>query len=209
MADLLRQLGDLPAHRVRMTPHPGTATLADLSAWNEHHSPTCEWIDGTLVEKAMGQFESWVSSVVSGELYIYLKANDIGMLYGEAAVLRILPGLGRAADTAFVPWSKLPGGKPPRREDRVPAVVPALAVEVLSASNTKAEMVRKRGEYFRAGVRLVWEIDPETRSADVYTGPDAVTPVPAGGVLEGADVLPGFTLSLQELFDRAERHRPA
>jgi hypothetical protein len=57
-------------------------------------------------------------------------------------------------------------------------------------------------------VKLVWEIDPETRSATVYTGPTAATPVPADGVLDGGSVLPGFQLSLRMVFDRAER-RPA
>jgi Uma2 family endonuclease len=106
---------------------------------------------------------------------------------------------------AFLSWARFPGGKPPPREDRVPAVVPDLAVEVLSKSNTKREMARKRREYFAAGVKLVWEIDPETRAANVYTGPDAVSPVPVDGTLDGGDVLPGFTLSLRDVFARADR----
>jgi Uma2 family endonuclease len=153
----------------------------------------------------MGQLESWIGMIVGGELYAYLKNNDIGMLYGEAAVLEILPDIGRAPDVSFIAWASLPGGKPPPRSDKVPAVVPDLAIEVLSASNTPGEMARKRDEYFRAGVKLVWEIDPTSRSANVFTGPNAVTPVPTDGTLDGNPILPGFTLSLRDLFDRAER----
>jgi Uma2 family endonuclease len=206
LADLLHRLGDVPADRVRLDPLPGTATFDDLVQVNEERrGPTCEWIDGTLVEKAMGQFESWIGMIVAGELYDFLKTHDIGMIYGEAAVLRILPNIGRAADVAFVAWNSLPGGKPPPRSDKVPAVVPDLAVEVLSESNTKREMERKRREYFQAGVKLVWEIDPQTRAANVYTAVDQVTPVPVGGTLDGGSVLPGFQLSLKAVFDRAER----
>jgi Uma2 family endonuclease len=122
-------------------------------------------------------------------------------------VMKILPDIGRAPDVSFISWKSLPGGKPPPRSEKVPALVPELVVEVLSESNTPREMARKRDEYFRAGVDLIWEIDPATRSANVYTGPSNVTPVPANGNLSGGDILPGFVLSLQTVFDRAERQR--
>lgn len=208
VADLLRRLGDVDPARVRLDPPPGTATLDDLIAVNEAKlGPVCEWVEGTLVEKAVGQHESWVTFILIGELYIYLRQNDVAMGYGPDAVLRILPNLGRAPDVAILTWASLPGGRPPARDDRVPAVVPDLAVEVLSHSNTRAEMARKRDEYFAAGVKVVWEIDPETRAANVFTAVDRVAPVPVDGFLDGGDILPGFRLSLRELFDRAERMR--
>src|SRR5437867_478728 len=206
VADLLHDLGDIDPNRVRAAPWPGTATIDELIRANEQRTgPVLEWIDATLVEKPMGQFEGWVTSIILGLFDRYLEVNDIGMLYTPDVVLRILPGIGRAADIAFVSWKSLPGGKPPPRSDKVPAVVPDLAVEVLSESNTPAEMARKRDEYFRAGVKLVWEIDPETRFAKVYTSPTAVQAVPSDGKLDGGTVLPGFELSLTAVFDRAER----
>ena len=205
--DLLHSLGDIDAGRVRLEPPPGTATLADLIAYNEARlGPTCELIDGTLVKKAvMGQLESTITFVIIGQLDRYLESHDVGMGLAPDGVLRILPGIGRAGDVTFIAWTSLPGDRPPPRKDKVPSIVPDLVVEVLSESNTKREMIRKRGEYFRAGVKQVWEIDPETRGATVYTGPDQMTEVPAGGTLDGADILPGFTLSLRYVFDRAER----
>lgn len=206
LADLLRRLGDIPAARVRMDPLPGTATFDDLVGVNEQrHGPICEWVENTLVEKAMGLNESWVAFIIMGQFDAYLRSNDVGMCTAPDGTMRILPGIGRAPDVSFISWKSLPGGKPPPRSEKVPAVVPDLVVEVLSASNTPREMARKRDEYFRAGVKLVWEIDPESRSANVFTGPNTTTPVPADGRLDGADVLPGFTLSLREVFDRAER----
>jgi Uma2 family endonuclease len=53
-------------------------------------------------------------------------------------------------------------------------------------------------------VRLVWLIDPKTRSATGYTTPERAIHVQPDGVLCGDDVLPGFELPLQELFARAE-----
>ena len=87
-----------------------------------------------------------------------------------------------------------------------PLLPPDLAVEVLSPSNTKKEMERKRLEYFKAGTRLVWEIDPESRTATAYTDPEKHTLLHETESLNGGDVLPGFSLSLAELFSELDAH---
>ncbi|MBX3400312.1 MAG: Uma2 family endonuclease [Gemmataceae bacterium] len=208
VADLLHALGDIPPERVRVVPPIGQATLEDLINANESgDGPVCEWVDDTLVEKAVGYFESWVGTIISHKFMDFLETNDLGMLLGEAGVLRILPKVGRAGDVTFVAWTSLPGGKPLPRENKVPEVVPDLVVEVLSASNTRREMERKRGEYFTAGVKHVWEIDPVSESARAYTGVESVRVISKGGTLAAEDVLPGFTLSLEQLFARANRAR--
>ena len=79
---------------------------------------------------------------------------------------------------------------------------------MLSEGHTAAEMDRKLCDYFQAGTRLVWYIDPRTRTAKVYTAVDNVTLVREEGELDGADVLPGFHFRLEDLFQRAERGSP-
>jgi Uma2 family endonuclease len=209
VADLLAELGDIPADRVRMNPPPGTATFEQLVEINEHVKPTCEWVDGTLVEKPMGQRESVLTFMIIGELYLYVKKHNPGMFLGPDGLLRILPDVARAPDVSFIPWASLPGEKHPPRSEKVPALVPELAIEVLSKSNTAREMERKRSEYFQAGVKLLWEIDPVSRTATVYTDVDRSTPIPPDGALDGGAVLPGFELKLQDLFDWAERQSPS
>ena len=61
-------------------------------------------------------------------------------------------------------------------------------------------MERKLRDYFAAGVRLVWYIDPRSRTARAYTAPDSCQELTDQGTLSGGDVLPGFELSLAELF---------
>jgi Uma2 family endonuclease len=68
-------------------------------------------------------------------------------------------------------------------------------------NNTAAEMDRKLHEYFAAGVRLVWHIDPTTRTANAYTALDQWTEVGTSDSLLGGEVLPGFKLPLEQLFD--------
>ena len=87
------------------------------------------------------------------------------------------------------------------------AVGPDLAVEVLSKSNTKAEIALKLREYLGSGTRLAWIVDPKTRSVVVHTSPDESTRLDlvSKAVLDGGDVLPGFRLALADLFAASEK----
>jgi Uma2 family endonuclease len=61
-----------------------------------------------------------------------------------------------------------------------------------------ADTARKVAEYLSVGVRLLWVIDPGTRTAVVYR-PRAEPRKPENGTLDGEDVLPGFTCTLSDL----------
>ena len=98
-----------------------------------------------------------------------LRTDRLGIVSGEAGTLRLMPGLVRIPDVAFVSWRHFPNRRLPRR--RIPDLVPDMAVEVLSEGNTEAEMANKLQEYFIAGVPLVGYVDPEARTVQVYTSP--------------------------------------
>ena len=64
-------------------------------------------------------------------------------------------------------------------------------------------MEKKLTEYFATGARLVWYIEPELRSARVFTAVDKWEDIRSDGTLRGGDVLPGFELTLERLFEKA------
>jgi Uma2 family endonuclease len=132
-----------------------------------------------------------------------VQENDLGIVLGEAGTLRILSDQIRVPDVAFLSWQHFPNRVLPA--EPVPTVAPDLAVEVLSAGNTHAEMERKLDDYFAAGVKLVWFIDPASQSATVYEERDRARHVLLNDSLSGGDVLPGFELSLKQLFEKAGR----
>jgi Uma2 family endonuclease len=68
-------------------------------------------------------------------------------------------------------------------------------------------MARKVREYFDAGVKLVWLIDPRKRTARVFSAIDKSALVRANQALSGGDVLPGFSVRLSDLLDRRRRPR--
>src|SRR5580700_8647474 len=169
-AELVQKLGNIPLERICFTPPPGTATMRDLRAALRRSDRLYELVDGTLVEKAMGLGESIIAGQVLIEIGVFARQHGLGIPAGEAGTVRLLKGLVRIPDVAFFCWDKLPARVRPSKP--IPDLAPDLAVEVLSESNTPAEMQRKLREYFLVGVRLVWMIDPARRQADVYTSPD-------------------------------------
>lgn len=206
VADLLERLGGIPARRVRLRPTPGTATEQDVIEIQDREDRLCELVDGVLVEKVMGFQESIEALLLASSLMNYLRAHDLGKVTGADGMMKLFPGLVRIPDVAFISWERYPKGK--RRRGEVPAVVPDLAVEILSKGNTRKEMARKLTEYFRAGVRLVWYVDPKTRTAKVYTSPSQFVVLGEDDSLDGGDVLPGFRLPIGAWLDEAARTGP-
>lgn len=200
VADLWEQLGQIPLERILLSPPPGTATESDvLSRLNGDEKRVCELVDGVLVEKPMGLYESVVAIWIVRLMTPYFNQHDPGILSGADGPFRLSKGLVRFPDVCFVSWAKIPD----RRNwiKSISDLVPDLAIEVLSPGNTSKEMDRKLIEYFKAGVKLVWYIDPRKRSAVSYTGLDQAVLHDENTPLDASDVLPGFTLSLKELFD--------
>ena len=201
LAEKLEELGRVPADRIFFHPPPGTATKEDVVAVREDTRRICELVDGILIEKAMGLYESVIASLLNRILGSFAEDNDLGIVAGEAGMMQLAPGLVRIPDVSFISWDRFPNRKLPR--DPVPHLAPDLAVEVPSQSNTAKEMERKRRDYFNAGCRLVWITDPENRTVTVYTAIDQSEEIPEDGTLDGGDVLPGFSLSVSEWFERA------
>jgi Uma2 family endonuclease len=153
----------------------------------------------------MATYESILAMILGGLLNVYLEKRPLGIVAGEGGQLRILPRAMRIPDVSFISWDRFPGRKLP--SSRVFEVAPDLAVEFLSEGNTEAEMQLKLREYFEAGVRLVWYIDPRTQTARIFTAVDNVETmtIDQNGLLDGRGVLPGFQLRLGELFERVPR----
>ena len=206
LADLWTRLGGISLDRIWFQPAPGTATEKDVLLAEERENRLCELVDGTLVEKTMGFEESRLAAELIYLVKSYLAQNDLGVCVGADGMMRIAPGLVRIPDLSFITWDRLPGRESPR--DPIPELAPDLAVEVLSEGNTKAEMTRKVREYFEAGVKLVWLIDPRKRTAQVFSTDEKPVVVGEDRSLDGGDVLPGFVLPLGEFLDRGRRPRP-
>jgi Uma2 family endonuclease len=198
-AEWLRSLGDVPLHRILIHPPPGTATADDVIRLSHRENRGVELVNGTLVEKPVALRESVIASRVIRRLGNVVEPANLGLVSGEQGMIRMLMGNIRMPDVAFFRRDDLPGGTLP--DEAAPRLAPALAVEVLSPSNTDAEMKIKLREYFENGVKVVWMLDPPTRTVRVHDAPDRFRQLAPDDALDGGDLLPGFSVRVGELFD--------
>ena len=197
MADLIERLGGISPSRIRMRPAPGTATKADLVELDTRGEKLLELIDGVLVEKALGFREALLAAALSTLIHQFVKQYKLGVVVGADATMEVLPELVRLPDVAYISWQRLPDGVP---KEAIPELAPDLAVEVLSRTNTRAEMRCKRRDYFQGGVTQVWIVDPVARTVQVYSSEESFVELASGEVLDGGKVLPGFRLAVADLF---------
>jgi len=200
LADVLT--AGIPVERIILIPTPGTATSADVEQIFDHEDRLCELVDGVLVERAYGLGAAILNVDLACALVGFVQGNRLGFVVGSKAVVQLRPGLIRAPDIAYYSRTQFADGRLP--EEPIPSVAPKLVVETWKPGNTPAEMNRKLRDYFAAGTRLVWYVQPEQRTVDVYDGLDRGDRLDDSGVLDGKAVLPGFQLKVGDLFDRGQ-----
>ena len=183
----------LPAPRSPMT----AEELLDLPAG----SGRCELVEGELAHLILAGGEHGALAARLGRLLDeHVEAHDLGVCCGADTgfILRRDPDTVRAPDAAVVLKSRIP-------DTGIPAgywpFAPDLAVEVVSPSDRLAEVHVKITEYFAAGTRLVWLVEPETRMVHAYRSLQEVEVVGTEQDLDGGEVLPGFRCVMRRLFD--------
>ncbi len=201
VADLIEQLG-VPPERIRMNPLPGEATERDVIEAEHRFGRLCELVDGVLVEKAMGFFESRLEFILVQWLGIYLDGNPLGLGLTSSGPLRVGSQI-RLPDLSFFFWDRFPDRRLP--EGQILEMCPDFAVEVLSPSNTAKEMARKRDELFAQCCQLVWEIDPASKSIEVFQQNAEPVVFDKDATVTAAPVLPGFVFKVGDLFAKAGR----
>ena len=154
------------------------------------YEPDCDYVDGELVERNVGEYEHSRLQWALGQWF--------GSLESSRGV-RVIPELRvQVAPTRFrVPDVCVTLGKP---GERILTRPPFLCIEVLSPEDRMSRMMERIADYLKFGVPNIWIIDPATHKG--YSATDR-------GLLEARDgflrtASPDFALSLEELFLAAE-----
>ena len=145
----------------------------------------------------MGVFESALAGLLIELLGPFARSNKLGQVFPETLFdLRPAVDRSRRPDLAFVSARKWPvNRRPPSGEFW--AMIPDLAVEVVSPSNSAGHVPDKVREYLQAGVQLVWIIYPTAGEVHIYDAqnPSVLARLQTGDVLRAESLVPGFRIA--------------
>jgi Uma2 family endonuclease len=82
------------------------------------------------------------------------------------------------------------------------AVTPAFAIEIISPTDYFSRVDLKLEEYFKAGVKVLWHIIPETEKIYVFTAADEVKICKNEVLCSAESVIEGFSLSVNDIFKK-------
>jgi Uma2 family endonuclease len=160
----------------------------------ENSDRRLEYIGGEVVEVVSNDISSLVGMNIGGELSVFVRTNKLGYVHGADGGYRVA-GEDYIPDCAFISKEKYPK---PTGKAYIP-FAPDLAVEVLSPLNDESSMRIKIGNYLKAGT-LLWVVDPQKKRVEIYAPGQNVQIVELTGTLTGADVLPGFSIKVADVF---------
>jgi Uma2 family endonuclease len=126
----------------------------------------------------------------------FLEQTGLGEALISENLFALAPTTRRAPDVSVI----LGDRHRELRGAKVIPIIPEIVAEVLSPSETPRMIHRKLKQYFEAGVKEVWLIDPEVKEIEVWTGPKLPAHALSGNAVLESSLLPGFALSLEELF---------
>ena len=129
----------------------------------------------------------------------FIMPRRLGRLAGSDSGVLIErdPDTVREPDIAFISAERLP------LDIEVTGyyeVVPDLIVEVVSPSDSPREVMDKALMWLSFGARMVWAVNPESRSVDVYRPGERTISLTESDTLDGFDILPSFTCPIADLF---------
>ena len=139
---------------------------------------------------------------IAGRLYLrvanFVEAHRLGVAYPQDTgfLIRSNPDTVLAPDVAFVARERV---------HLVPStgyapLAPDLVAEIRSPGDGPSEVLAKVADWYDAGTRLVWVIDPHRRRAVVYRANGSLTELDWHDSLDGEEIIPGFRLPLDVLF---------
>lgn len=134
------------------------------------------------------------------ELVIWNRQTRLGVVFDSSTEFHLPQGGDRSPDVSWVRrlwWEALSD----TQRKRFPPICPDFVIELRSETDSLKKLQEKMQEYVNNGLRLGWLIDPKTKKVEVYRQGQNVEILESPATLSGEDVLPGFVLDLQLIFD--------
>jgi Uma2 family endonuclease len=178
-------------------PHVGPMFLEQHPDASDRHF---ELLDGVIVQRPQPTFAASVMvSHLAFQVMNFIQEHNL-----DGATM-MLVGVQLSPRTVFAPslaYLSKAGRERQPEEDSYVQGGPDLVAELVL--HNPVVMRQRVSRYLDAGTRLVWIVNSEIQSVEVYRPDNTCTLLTGTMTLDGYDVLPGLALPLDEIFDREE-----
>ncbi len=168
-------------------------TLAEFIDWEPNDGFKYEWNDGELIRfEGIKKKEYYIADLLN-LLFVEKEYHKQGMLLAKTDVM--LTGIQmRRPDIAYFTRSQMYEAR--EGQD----VIPEFVIEIILPNDDAEQVEKKIVEYFKAGVRVLWKIMPQSEVVYVYTARKIVKICTDDDVCAAAPVLPNFEVMAGGLF---------
>lgn len=131
---------------------------------------------------------------------IWNKQTKLGLAFDSSTGFKLPNGADRAPDLSWVKIERWNGLTPEQKKKFLP-LCPDFVIELRSETDTLKTLRNKMQEYLENGTQLGWLIDPQNQRVEIYRLGKEVEILQSPVNISGEDVLPGFVLDLQEIWN--------
>ena len=162
--------------------------------------PASEFVCGEVIQKPMpDRPHASIQAYLMVMLFQFLSQSGLGRVFPEFRCIFGPSGREQAfvPDLVYISRERL-------TNDRFHHMAPDIAIEVLSPDHRPGKLLERVTFFLLYGVRLVWVIDPDDRTIVVLAPGEEPRTLKTGDVLDGGSVLPGFSVSADDIFAQIE-----
>jgi len=166
--------------------------------WQQYGGQPYELVDGKVVKMSpTGYLHGSITRRVSAILGAHVDTHQLGDVVGAETGFMLDDDTMRGADAAFIGRDKL---KQITNPDKYLPFAPDIAVEVVSPNDTASDIKQKVSMYLEAGTSLVWIVYPSDESVMVYFPNRTSRELIHNDILDGGEILPGFSVQVSAFF---------
>lgn len=155
-----------------------------------------EFIDGEIIAVSPGRtWNSSIADLIVVTVHLFCREHSLTCYTTSGDGAFVINGQTVAPDFAYKPT--------PTSKEYPDPVPPLLVVEIVSPTDRPIDIQKKRRIYVQAGI-LYWELYPDGEIIDIHPPGQPVKMLDINGILDGGDVLPGFTLAVRDIFPKDE-----
>lgn len=141
-----------------------------------------------------------VNASVTADIVVWNRTAKLGQVFDSSAGFTLPNAAIRSPDASWIEQSRWDALTEQQR-DGFARICPDFVVEIRSSTDRLSKLRAKMTEYLANGARLGWLLDPKNKRVEIFRPGKDAEKLAAPETLSGEDVLPGFTLTLAEVWN--------